>query len=364
MGKASKNKALHVRAAKLATEMHVAGAAQTAAELEQHGQKSVAETAAEHAQQKDAMACQECSEPWLCAGCGERMCTGQWVVHFLNRSEGCHLSCWEDPANPRVAAKLAVLKTGEDSMVHVMLKVPVHELEEIDSQMPIIAVVEMSKNLKQARRVLRAACDDREKLRDDVLHLRQEVSSAKEQMARERLLAHGAKAELTACTAERDIARSERDAARELLQNLQKQLREEKEHVRALNGQTVDTLHKDKLVDLRAQLQKALQRVDDWQAAQEIVEREFPDLCCSISTHLMIDPVFTLDGRTYERQQIEKHFEFLKKHDQPIMTPQRQPLESTKLVPNYALKTHIAAMVQKKAEELAAAGGSKRRRDN
>jgi len=89
----------------------------------------------------------------------------------------------------------------------------------------------------------------------------------------------------------------------------------------------------------------------------------------------MHDPVFTVDGRTYERLSISKHFEALQRNKNPITSPQKDPLESALLVPNVILKKHIAALVQKKAAALAAggaapaggggaSGGGKRRRED
>ena len=126
---------------------------------------------------------------------------------------------------------------------------------------------------------------------------------------------------------------------------------------------------------MRAELQAALDAVKTWGAAQEAVAKECPELCCPLSllTRLMHDPVFTPDdGRTYERVSIEKHFEVLERVKNPIMSPQKQPLQSTQVVPNVTLKTHIVAMVQKKvismlqkkADELAAGCAGKRRRDD
>jgi hypothetical protein len=153
---------------------------------------------------------------------------------------------------------------------------------------------------------------------------------------------------------------------------LQEELAEAKQKINMLTAKCVEQLDDQKLDELHAELTAALESVETWKAAVEIVALECPEFCCSISGMLMHDPVFTDNGRTFERKCIEKHFSFLKRDGKPIMTPQKQMLQSTTLVPNYALKEAICAMVQKKARELslkkkctgdgAAAGASKRAR--
>ena len=171
---------------------------------------------------------------------------------------------------------------------------------------------------------------------------------------------------ISACK-ERDELNSECDAAlaeqqglQQTIKNLRVEVSAAKEQTRVLMGRTVDTLNEDQLKSLRADLEAALQRVDAWQAAEEAVGKKRPELCCPLSLHerLMHDPVMTLDGRTYERLAINKHFEMLVHSKQPIMSPQKDPLASALVVPNVTLKKHIVAMVKEKAEELAAGGSS------
>jgi hypothetical protein len=365
--------------------------------------------------------------PVLCEGCGDALEEDQWAVQFPHSGKCCHLSCWEDPLSPRVAAKLAALKTGEKVLARVMLTVPADDLDAELETVPSFEVVELGKNLKKARRELRHALEEGGKLRDEVSELKSNLANARASRDRESALyisacterrvaeeeceaaleevgklrgevrdlkvtLANARAELNregalfdfAC-AERNVSNEkcdavlkERDAAlaecnslktlKEGLQQTIKELRVEvsarAEQTRVLMGRTVDTLNEDQRNNLRADLEAALKRVDTWQAAEEAVGKQRPELCCPLSLHerLMHDPVMTLDGRTYERLAINKHFEMLVRSKQPIMSPQKDLLASALVVSNVTLKKHIVAMVQEKAEELAAGGAAKRRR--
>ena len=64
---------------------------------------------------------------------------------------------------------------SEKVMARVMLTVPAIELVHELGTVPTFEVVEMSKNLKTVRRELRAACEERWKLRDEVHNLKQEL---------------------------------------------------------------------------------------------------------------------------------------------------------------------------------------------
>jgi len=79
------------------------------------------------------------------------------------------------PLSPDMAAKLAALKTSDKVMARGMLTVPAIELVHELGTVPTFEVVEMSKNLKTVRRELRAACEERWKLRDEVHNLKQEL---------------------------------------------------------------------------------------------------------------------------------------------------------------------------------------------
>jgi hypothetical protein len=183
-----------------------------------------------------------------------------------------------------------------------------------------------------------------EKQRDENIKLRQEVASATEELARNRLVAHSASAALDRVRNQRDAARVssnafllERDALRverdELVAHgnealgqrdaARMQLAQAKEHMDMVTAKTLDGLDDKQLEHRRTELAAALQR-------------------------------------TFERHFIEEHFRYLKRDEKPMMTPQKQMLESTQLLPNHALKQCISDMVQKKAEELAAGGAAKR----
>ena len=61
---------------------------------------------------------------------------------------------------------------------------------------------------------------------------------------------------------------------------------------------------------------------------------ELPEeVLCPITTELMVDPVFTADGHTYERKSIELWL--TKKHTSPLTG---EPLAHTFLTPNHALR--------------------------
>ena len=61
---------------------------------------------------------------------------------------------------------------------------------------------------------------------------------------------------------------------------------------------------------------------------------ELPEeVLCPITTELMVDPVFTADGHTYERKSIELWL--TKKRTSPLTG---EPLAHTFLTPNHALR--------------------------
>ena len=70
---------------------------------------------------------------------------------------------------------------------------------------------------------------------------------------------------------------------------------------------------------------------------------EMMHLCCPITLELMTDPVIAADGRTYERQEIEK---WLKKSNTSPIT--NEPLPSTVLIPNQLVKSLIREFEDKK----------------
>ena len=297
--------------------------------------------------------------PVLCEGCGDALEEGQWAVQFPHSGKGCHLSCLEDPLSLGMAAKLAALKTGEKVLARIMLTVPAVDLEHELETVPTFALVELGKNLKDVRRELRAAQGESGKLK-------LELADARAGRNRESAFYISACKERDELNSECDAALAEQQGLQQTIKNLRVEVSAAKEQTRVLMGRTVDTLNEDQLKSLRADLEAALQRVDAWQAAEEAVAKECPDLCCPLSLHerLMHDPVYTVDGRTYERLAITRHFEMLVRAKKPIESPQKDPLASALVVPNVTLKKHIVAMVQEKAEELAAGSGGKRRRED
>ena len=300
--------------------------------------------------------------PVLCEGCGDALEEGQWAVQFPHSGKGCHLSCLEDPLSLGMAAKLAALKTGEKVLARIMLTVPAVDLEHELETVPTFALVELGKNLKDVRRELRAA-------QGESGQLKLQLADARAGRNRESALYISACKERDELNSECDAALAEQQGLQQTIKNLRVEVSAAKEQTRVLMGRTVDTLNEDQLKSLRADLEAALQRVDAWQAAEEAVGKKRPELCCPLSLHerLMHDPVMTLDGRTYERLAITRHFEMLVRAKKPIESPQKDPLASALLVPNATLKKHIVAMVQKKATALAADGtgeGGKRRRED
>jgi hypothetical protein len=65
-------------------------------------------------------------------------------------------------------------------------------------------------------------------------------------------------------------------------------------------------------------------------------------LCCSITSDIFEDPVFTADGHTYERLAISKWFD--SKHNTSPLTGKR--LEHLNLVPNHAMKSAVTSFLE------------------
>ena len=74
----------------------------------------------------------------------------------------------------------------------------------------------------------------------------------------------------------------------------------------------------------------------------EALAEEFPDLHCPLSLELYIDPVQTLECRTYERAFIQNWFDKGHKTD-PV---HNTVLENTKLMPNLAVKGIVIKLLQ------------------
>lgn len=71
------------------------------------------------------------------------------------------------------------------------------------------------------------------------------------------------------------------------------------------------------------------------------------DFECSITQEIMVDPVFTADGETYEREAIA---DWLKTHDTSPNT--NETLEHTQLVPNRKMKSQISEFVTQNKKDL------------
>ncbi|KAH3763654.1 hypothetical protein Pelo_4466 [Pelomyxa schiedti] len=72
-------------------------------------------------------------------------------------------------------------------------------------------------------------------------------------------------------------------------------------------------------------------------SSQQLLNGVPPHLMCPISLSLMVDPVSTSDGHTYEREAISR---WLENHDTSPVTS--LPLSSKNIVPNYSLRDAIA----------------------
>lgn len=352
----------------------------------------------------DAKAVHDPSSVELCECCGEAVDEGQWTVQVRDSLQRCHYDCWKDPlsksmafgVDPKSAPMIATLPARDVLAMGRNLKDLRRELrdasEELDKvrgearalKQDLAAAHDDSAEswLGRAKEIQGLCCQRdearaaAEKQREENMKLRQEVASTTEELARERGVAHEFNVALDRIRDHRDAlrasnnafilehdelvasdndARAQRDAAR-------MQLAQAKEHMDIVTAKNLDGLDDDQLEHRRTELAAALQRVENWQAARDLVAHECPAFCCSINIGvLMSDPVVTADGRTFERRFIEEHFKYLVMREEPMMTPQKQPLESTKLLPNHALKLSISAMVQKKAEELARRHGAAKR---
>lgn len=272
----------------------------------------------------------------VCDVCGEPLAAQAWIV----QAGACrrHYDCWTDRSEPK------------DWLTTI----------------PASDVVDLGTDLKDARRQLRQA-------RQELRELQQQLATTHQDIERERAVIQG-------LSTERDIARVECNAARAELraetqklmsstaaeQTLRSELNKLRAHagdaMRVMAGEALDAMDGAEIDALRAKLEAALERVDAWRLAEEAIEQEHPELCCTISLKLMHDPVCSMDGRTYERINIERHFATLVRDGKAIQTPQRNLLESTRLIPNHLVKTLVKQFVQKKAEELAASGTGKRAR--
>lgn len=288
--------------------------------------------------------------PAVCDVCEQPLHAQAWIVQ--HREHRRHFDCW-------------VHRSDSDQWL---------------ATLPASDVLDFHRDLKNVRRELRelhaendAVRVESAKLRQEGLALQQQLATAQEEAERQRLVSEGLWAERDAarveCNAARNDLRAETEklasstAAAQALRSEHKKFRAHAgDAMRVMAGEALDTMDGAEIDALRAKLEAALQRLDAWRLAEEAVEQEHPELCCSISLKLMHDPVCSMDGRTYERINIERHFATLVRDGKAIQTPQRNLLESTRVLPNHLVKTLIKQFVQKKAEELAASAAGKRAR--
>ena len=363
MGRAAKNKGCKAGTLDAA---QVAGAAVAIAEAVAKAAAQAAEPAAGSAAGCDAVG------DTVCEGCGLRLAEGQWQLTLLDTGRRCHFDCWSNTESLSLPAGALY---GKSEAGHIYAPA-----DRVMATLPAGDLQAMGHDLKEVRRELNCVKNHEQQLRDETVNLKNELAAACAERDKETVLYIAACGERNSVCRERDMAKAELDAAVEdrdsmvaeadgvvaraaerqrkleqTIDELKQDFAREREQLRFLTGKTVDKLNQEQRTHLRAELQAALDGVDAWEAAEEAVAKENPDLCCplSLQTQLMLDPVFTLeDGRTYERASIEKHFDRLQREKQPLMSPQKLPLKSRQLVPNVMAKTHIVAVVQKKLVAL------------
>jgi len=284
---------------------------------EQAGGRAAGGTAAPGLQQQEPGVQNAASEPVdvkpapapaaeTCAFCNKSMLPGQWTV-ISNSSMRLHFDCWHDPTYMSLAGFAATI--GPKAIVTV----PAPDLNAMGNNLKTVRR-ELTQSLKQER-ATHVALLDAKKLCDKL----QDAMCANEK-------------------------------------KLQHELAHANKKIKMLSATSLEELEEDKLDELQEELTAALERVQIWKNAEALIALECPEFCCSINIGvLMRDPVITEDGRSYERKYIEKHFNYLKKENKPMMTPQKHMLKSTTLIPNYALKHAISALVKNKVRELLAA---------
>jgi hypothetical protein len=209
-----------------------------------------------------------------------------------------------------------------------------------------------------------------EKQRQENMKLRQDVASATEELARERLVAHSASAALDRARKQRDEARTSSNAFldelevlrvehakksfeydelvahdyKARLELLQERLDLEVQKGLRLHGEDIGDYSEEELVALRGQLETAQDRVAkmlEIRTAEGRVTKKFPHYKCPLSLSLMRDPVVTADGQSYERKHIEQWFATCRDAKEPVTSPLRAPLASDALVPNNSLRRAI-----------------------
>ena len=80
--------------------------------------------------------------------------------------------------------------------------------------------------------------------------------------------------------------------------------------------------------------------------SKNIIENKYPELICSLSNELMIDPVITNNGISYERSIINQWL-----NNKKICPITNKYLDNTLLITNYTLK-NLRAKVRKLKNKL------------
>jgi hypothetical protein len=86
--------------------------------------------------------------------------------------------------------------------------------------------------------------------------------------------------------------------------------------------------------------------LNNWMQARANVEDKVPAFICLVTQRLMDDPVMTVDGRSFEREDIKGYLAKLKENGEAFKSPYRNPLSSDKLTENANLKKAIATCVE------------------
>jgi len=217
------------------------------------------------------------------------------------------------------------LVSSPKGMLHYDCWVDRSNTEQVLTTLPAAHLLQWSDDLKKLRRELRESRSQHDELLAAVLA---ERDQARDQCA--------------VAVQERKTAMQQRDAAL---------------------GVSLERLDDDELQALKDKLENTLVTVENWQLACTAVECENPEFVCPIGRALMRDPVSTVDGWTYERKHIEKHFNTLEGDGRVCRSPWNEPLESRRVVANRALKNTIDRFVATKAEEMASGRKSKRARE-
>jgi hypothetical protein len=148
--------------------------------------------------------------------------------------------------------------------------------------------------------------------------------------------------------AEANIARMKGE-----LELSQKLRLETQKKLHAMQGKSLGCLTVQELDDLVVELESASKSVGNWMLARDDVERQVPDAVCPITQKLLIEPVDTIDGFTFEKASIEKWFALRRENGQHLRTPlSRVEISSAELKPNNTVKKIIQRHVEQRWHEL------------